>query len=287
MRDMPVYSHILAAVDGSEASQHAFQEALRWPGERLTAAAVVPPPPGGLEAPGPEMEARLRGPYEAALAHSRDLAEAQGMTLEPVLVTGEPHEALSVAAKAAGCDLVIIGKRGRDLPSGAHMGKVTERVIGYCPLDVLVVPVRGVLGRERLLLPVDGSRFSRRAAARALDLGEESAGALLVVSILDVPPGFMAEVPEVARDLRDKAEGLVAGVAREAVSRGLACQTKVAEGSAHRIIVESAQEWGAGLIVMGSHGRTGLRRLLMGSVTERVVSQAPCPVLVVKVHKAR
>ena len=90
-----------------------------------------------------------------------------------------------------------------------------------------------------------------------------------------------------ARDLRDKAEELVAGVAREAVSRGLACQKKVAEGSAHRIIVESAQEWGAGLIVMGSHGRTGLRRLLMGSVTERVVSQAPCPVLVVKVHKAR
>lgn len=286
MRAMPVYRHILAAVDGSEASLHAFREALKWPGERLTAAAVVPRIPGDLKDARPAVEASLRGPYEEALAHCRELAGPRGAALESVLVTGEPHEALSAAAKAAGSDLVIIGKRGRDLPSGAHMGTVTERVIGFCPLDVLVVPVRGFLNITRLLLPVDGSRFSRRATTRALELAEETGGALLAVSILDVPPGFMTEVPEVARDLREKAAELVSGVAQEAEARSLACQIRVAEGSAYRLIVALAQEWGAGLIVMGSHGRTGLKRLLMGSVTERVVGQAPCPVLVVKADKA-
>jgi len=59
----------------------------------------------------------------------------------------------------------------------------------------------------------------------------------------------------------------------------------VAVGPAYRVIVELAQEWEAGLIIMGSHGRTGLKRLLMGSVTERVVGQAPGPVLVVKADK--
>lgn len=77
----------------------------------------------------------------------------------------------------------------------------------------------------------------------------------------------------------------MAGVAEKARSRGLACQTRVGVGPAYRVIVDTATEWEAGLIVMGSHGRTGLKRLLMGSVTERVVGEVPCPVLVVKADK--
>jgi nucleotide-binding universal stress UspA family protein len=163
------------------------------------------------------------------------------------------------------------------------MGKVTERVIGYCPLDVLVVPEGGSLNLERLLLPVDGSRFSRQAAGRALVLAGTAAGAaLLAVAVLDAPQRFVAEVPEVARDLLDNLEKLVAGVARQAAERAVPCETRMVLGPAAKSVVELAHHWRAGLIVMGSHGRTGLKRLLMGSVTERVVAQAPCPVLVVK-----
>ncbi len=164
------------------------------------------------------------------------------------------------------------------------MGKVTERVIGYCPLDVLVAPVQGSLGLNRLLLPVDGSRFSRQAAARALSLAQPGA-ALLAVAVLDAPPGFVTEVPEVAQDLLDNLEKLVADVARQAAELSVPCETRVLVGSVYRTVVDLAGEWQAGLIVMGSHGRTGLKRLLMGSVTERVVGQAPCPVLVVKAEQ--
>jgi nucleotide-binding universal stress UspA family protein len=80
-------------------------------------------------------------------------------------------------------------------------------------------------------------------------------------------------------------EELVAGVANEAAHHSVPCQTRVLVGPASRTIVDLAAEWRAGLIVMGSHGRTGLKRLLMGSVTERVVGQASCPVLVVKADK--
>jgi nucleotide-binding universal stress UspA family protein len=282
---MSTYSHVLAAVDGSLSSQHALEQTLRLPGCRVTAAAVVPPPPEGLREAAPEVEASLRSPYEKALAFCREWAAARGISLETLLVKGEPHEALSAAARDHGCDLVVIGKRGQELPPGAQMGKVTERVIGYCPTDVLVVPVQGALDLNRLLLPVDGSRFSRQAAARALGLAAASGSTLQVVSALDAPPGFMSEVPEVAQDLLNNLENLVAGVARKAADQGVSCKTRIAVGPAYRLIVDAAAEWEAGLIIMGSHGRTGLKRLLMGSVTERVVGQAPCPVLVVKAGK--
>jgi nucleotide-binding universal stress UspA family protein len=282
---MSTYSHVLAAVDGSLSSQHALEQTLRLPGCRVTAAAVVPPPPEGLREAAPDVEVSLRSPYEKALAFCREWAAARGISLETLLVKGEPHEALSAAARDHGCDLVVIGKRGQELPPGAQMGKVTERVIGYCPTDVLVVPVQGALDLNRLLLPVDGSRFSRQAAARALGLAAASGSTLQVVSALDAPPGFMSEVPEVAQDLLNNLENLVAGVARKAADQGVSCKTRIAVGPAYRIIVDAAAEWEAGLIIMGSHGRTGLKRLLMGSVTERVVGQAPCPVLVVKAGK--
>jgi nucleotide-binding universal stress UspA family protein len=282
---MSTYSHILAAVDGSLPSQHALEQIPSLPGCRVTAAAVVPPPPGGLGDLSPELEARLRAPYEKALASCQKWAKGRGLSLETLLLKGEPPEALSAAARDYGCDLVAIGKRGYDLPAGAQMGRITERVIGYCPTDVLVVPVRGSLDLKRLLLPVDGSRFSRRAATQALALAAASGSTLLAVSVLDAPLGFMTDVPEVARELLNNLEDLVAGVARQAADRGVACETRVAVGPAYRLIVELAGEWDAGLIVMGSHGRTGLKRLLMGSVTERVVGQAPCPVLVVKADK--
>jgi len=282
---MSIYNHVLAAVDGSEPSQHALEQTLNLPDCRVTAAAVVPPPPEGLSAAAPELEARLRSPYEKALISSQKWGAAHDLSLETLLIKGEPHEALSAAARDYGCDLVVIGKRGQELPPGAQMGKVTERVIGYCPTDVLVVPVRGALDLKRLLLPVDGSRFSRRAADRALGLAAESGSTLLAVSALDAPPGFAAEVPEVAQDLMNSLEDLVAGVARKAAEQGVSCQIRVEVGPAYRVVLDAAAKWDAGLIVMGSHGRTGLKRLLMGSVTERVVGQAPCPVLVVKADK--
>jgi nucleotide-binding universal stress UspA family protein len=278
---MKPYRHILAALDGSEPAQHALEQALRFPDCRITVVTVVPTLTGDLRAAAPEAESIFQAQYEQALVQFREWMQARGLPLTTQLLKGEPHEAICAAAREQNCDLVVIGKRGHYLPPGAQMGRVTERVIGFCPTDVLVVPARGSLSLDRIILPVDGSRFSREATKRALSLA--AAGTtLMVVSVLDAPPGFVTEVPDIARDLLNSLEELVAAVARQAASQGTPCETRVAVGPAYRTIVELAGEWSAGLIVMGSHGRTGHKRLLMGSVTERVVGQAPCPVLVVK-----
>ncbi|MEW6587059.1 MAG: universal stress protein [Nitrospirota bacterium] len=75
---------------------------------------------------------------------------------------------------------------------------------------------------------------------------------------------IVEEIKERAELMRVKAEGLVK------------------EGEPHEVITSAAKESEAGIIVMGSHGRTGLKRLLMGSVAERVLGYAPCPVLIVR-----
>ncbi|MBM4286463.1 MAG: universal stress protein, partial [Deltaproteobacteria bacterium] len=129
------------------------------------------------------------------------------------------------------------------------------------------------------------SRYSKAALERALALARDFQSELLVLSVMDAPPGFGQEAPQVATEILGGLRKLVQDAARKAASQGVECRTWVWEGSVYRSIVELARMEQAGFIVLGSHGRTGLKRLLMGSVTERVIGHAGCPVLVVKLKR--
>jgi nucleotide-binding universal stress UspA family protein len=277
------YSHALVAVDGSPESLQAFSEAGRLPGIRLTALAVVPSGLSGLAGGGGgKITPEKREPYEQALAAAAQLAQDASLTLTTLLAEGEPQARIVEAAATQGCDLIIMGVTGRDALKLGLMGSTTARVIGLSPGEVLVVPPRATLGFGKLLLATDGSRYSREAAARALDLVQAYGGELAVVSALDLPPGFKEEMPEVAGEFLERLKGLVGEVTQRAQGLGLKCRGFVRLGPAYRVITDLARELRVELIVMGCHGRTGSKRLLMGSVTERVIGHSPCPVLVVK-----
>jgi nucleotide-binding universal stress UspA family protein len=100
--------------------------------------------------------------------------------------------------------------------------------------------------------------------------------------VVDVPTEFYAEAPKAVEDLVRKAKEYTAAVRKQAEDAGVKAETFIGEAEADAAIVNLAREQNVNLIVVGSHGRTGLRRLLMGSVTEHVIGHAPCPVLVVK-----
>jgi nucleotide-binding universal stress UspA family protein len=280
---MTVFQRVLVAVDGSPASLHALQAAFQVKCQDLAIIAVAP---GSASGAGFEADRDLDAYWQVAqartMAAAAELAGAAGVSLTTLSDRGEPHERIVAAAESAGRDLIVVGLKGRDLPAGALMGSTTARVIGYSHKDVLVVPEHAALGFERIILPTDGSRFSRRAATRALEICRAYGGELTALSVLDAPPRFLAEATEVARDLLAKLEDLTAEVEGRAAAQGIPCRSIVQHGPAYRVIADQAESAGAGLIVMGSHGRTGLKRLLMGSVTERVIGYAPCPVLVVK-----
>jgi nucleotide-binding universal stress UspA family protein len=278
------YQRILVGVDGSAASLHTLREAFRLGQADIAVVAVVPPGAGRHEPPGREAtpNALVREPYERALTAARELAQAAGRQVETLATAGEAYERIVALAEARGCDLIVMGLKGPHLPEQVLMGSTTARVIGFSKKDVLVIPAHTRLGFARVLSPTDGSRYSDRALARALEICRAYGGELQVVSVLDAPADFVQEAPEVAADLRAGLEGYVAAAQRRAETQGIKCRGLVGQGPASQIITELALEEAIDLIVMGSHGRTGLKRLLMGSVTERVIGLAPCPVLVVK-----
>lgn len=132
-----------------------------------------------------------------------------------------------------------------------------------------------------ILYPTDFSTDARPAFEVACALASEGRGRLVVLHV-ERPPlatlGGTTGVPPLPNEydggrLREELQRI------RPVRAGVAVEHRLEYGDPTAVILEVAQEIGADLIVMGTHGRTGLRRLLMGSVAERVVRKAPCPVL--------
>ncbi len=277
------YHYILVAVDGSEASLQALEEALRIPADQFLAVAVPQAEEAGRVIGEPAHPDTVSWESASrALVISRNLAKNAGVHLETSQRAGKPHELIVSLARSQGCDLIVVGRRGLTLSDKVMMGSVTARVIGLSPVDVLVVPRHNSLSFETMLLATDGSRYSRQAATRSLNLAQSFGSNLHILAVLDVHFGSEHGFPEATAALCHRLEELVAEVTDQAESLGVTCQGWVRQGAAYREIVNLAQELGAHLIIMGSHGRTGLKRLLMGSVTERVIGHAPSPVLVVR-----
>ncbi|EHJ46022.1 UspA domain-containing protein [Solidesulfovibrio carbinoliphilus subsp. oakridgensis] len=275
---------LVVGLDGSPASRGAFAQAMILAASlrgRLVAVAVVPGL-GGLERIGRERERReLLRPYEEALAEAGEAAAAASLPLKKVIETGEAFERLVDVAEAEEASLVVIGDARRAYMERVLLGRNVAKVIGYSPCDVLVVPEGTALDFSRVVTAVDGSRQSLAAAGRALGLAAAYGGTLAVVSVLDVPVDRHL-IYGIFEDIKRRALVATGAVAKAAKARGVAADVLLLEGSPYRGIASFARDACAGCLVLGSYGKSGLRRLLLGSVAERVLALAPCPVLVVK-----
>jgi nucleotide-binding universal stress UspA family protein len=163
------------------------------------------------------------------------------------------------------------------------MGSVTARVIGYTLKDVLVVPDNTRLTRKNILLATDGSPNCETAVDRAIELAKDQSARLTAVSVVYTNDEYIALAPGIVADLIGKAKEKLATIKQKGKEAGVEINTVIKEGEAYEAeaINTLAQNSNVDLIVMGSHGKKGLQRLLMGSVTERTIGYAACPVLVV------
>ncbi len=141
---------------------------------------------------------------------------------------------------------------------------------------------------ETIVCPVDFSDYSHHALRYALSLAKLFEARLVLLHVVEMPflPSYsMAGVPDLSMPVEELEEN-----AREHLEEELEqcraehpdVEAEVLIGTPFVEIIDFAREAGADLIVMGTHGRSGLRQLLIGSVAERVVRKAPCPVLTVK-----
>lgn len=139
-----------------------------------------------------------------------------------------------------------------------------------------------------ILFPTDFSDSSTVAWKHALLHAEKHRARLVVVHVVHRMPNdyqflIVAMTPaQIYEALKERAEQKMARLTKEAKSKGVACEALIREGQPFVQIIRCAREVKADIIVMGSHGRTGLAQVLIGSVAEKVVRKAPCSVLVVR-----
>jgi nucleotide-binding universal stress UspA family protein len=141
-----------------------------------------------------------------------------------------------------------------------------------------------------ILVPVDFSPHAEHAFTYAATLAERFGAKLALLYVVDdsfATGGWSSEiyvpnVPELMQNLIADADRRLATLKASAAALGLKAETAVIRGRPAHAIVEHAQNGGFDLIVMGTHGRTGMSHVVMGSVAERVLRKAPCPVLTVR-----
>jgi nucleotide-binding universal stress UspA family protein len=218
-----------------------------------------------------EMQAAQEAAVKSRLEAWRGKAAELGVDLEPRLRTSvSAYEGVLEEAEALQPDWIIMGRHGLTGLARLLMGSVTARVIGHSPFNVLVVPQGAALEFKRLLVACDDSPFGAAAWQEALSITQRMGSHLTGIAVA-ATDGEVKTATEVVRKME-----------AEANMRGVPLETAVPQGQPDQAIIMFAQAKKVNLIILGSHGRTGLRKLLMGSTAERVIGQAKCPVLVVK-----
>ena len=195
--------------------------------------------------------------------------------VEKLVVDGDPaHEVVRVAEEG-GFTGIIMGRRGLSELKRLFLGSVTSKVIGHAPCNVLVVEPKSRLEIRHILVATDGSKYSEAAARGAIHLAKCAGAELTAVSV----------VPYELREEFGAAEGDVMKIKEDAAKEGLSASGLTVSGKPYERIVAVSKERNIDLIVVGSHGRTGIERLIMGSVAERVIILSTCAVLVTKLPR--
>jgi nucleotide-binding universal stress UspA family protein len=140
----------------------------------------------------------------------------------------------------------------------------------------------------RILLAVDESKSSQQAIEKIAQQFRCEKGEVRILHVLQpvslsAPPQMAAGYAPELEALAKPAKDLLARAAKSLTDAGFKTETLLREGDIRETILDTAQEWKADLIVMGSHSHRGARRFLLGSVAESVVRHAPCSVEVVRV----
>ncbi|GGM61507.1 nucleotide-binding universal stress UspA family protein [Halarchaeum rubridurum] len=136
---------------------------------------------------------------------------------------------------------------------------------------------------DEILVPTDGSPEAEAAVEHAVDIAATYGARIHALYVVDTSPYATLDATEtVVEDLEDEGEDAVEYVTTAAADAGVEARSTITNGNVHEAITTYARANDIDLIVMGTHGRRGLGRVLVGSVTERVVRTADVPVLTVR-----
>lgn len=271
---------ILAATDGSPRAEEAARQAVRLAGalgaslEFLFVVDTAHPHVSDVEA---------EGEGEAALARVARLAAEAGIQAPTRLVAGQPAKSLVEEATEHGVDLLCVGPDAGILGGTIRVGQVAAHVVREAPCSVLMGREAGPDFPVRIACGVDGSAGSVETATLAAQVASATRAEL---RLLHVVPVFRGDNAEWTLDPEEPSPAELEPSVHAAVALGVVPVREMAMGRPESAIVATASRDGTDLVVVGHRGLSGVRRVLLGSVSEHVTTHAPCSVLVARPHRA-
>jgi len=298
-----MFRKLLIALDESSCSEHAGRLGLAL-AKRLSAEATVvhvitpAPAPFGIGTYSQTLERYA----QELLSSWKELGKDLGLEVKIRYTHAQDAaEGIVHTATELACDLIVMGTHGRERLSRVFLGSVAERVSRLSPVAVLLVredsevrPISGVF--ERILAPVDGSMAGAPALQVADQLAQKLGAKLQILHVIPYLPPliFMPGTPNTGprvvynpeateRALLEEGQAIVEAAKSKAKTSKVHTEVVKAQADLEsQVIVEYAQQHHSDLIVMGTHGRTGIERLLLGSVAEGVAHHASVPLLLLR-----
>ncbi|HEU0035604.1 MAG TPA: universal stress protein [Kofleriaceae bacterium] len=289
------FHKILCPIDFSPGSDQALRIAARLAKESSAELVIVhawhiPPIAFGSEFTFPtDVIQQLIDDANAGLEQAKGRMRELGIThVSSKLLTGVPwNEIVELAASDGAFDLIVIGTHGRTGLARILLGSVAEKVVRHAPCPVLAVRLDSQPRELRhILCPTDFSESSHHAVRLAGELAQSTGASITLLHVLELPVAYSGEPhpPELYREIDVRSTELLqkwaAALRRES---GAQVTTKVRLGwPGAETLAMLDEDSSYDLVVMGSHGRTGIKRALLGSVAEKTVRHARCPVLVAR-----
>lgn len=296
-----VVRRVMISLDGSEFAERALPMAkglCRLADASLVLASVLPGPQpvrilpraAGAGLPGQAEREAYLGRLTAQIRH-------EGLNVDYVLAVGPVAVAICDLVDATQGDVLVMSTHGRSGVTRWLLGSVPNAVIQIIDKPVLLLrPERLNISRpprvKRVLVTLDGHPYSERVLPYAKALADAIAGEIILLTVPEVPaPEFYGPMSDAVKDLRREAEAkawrYLNRVARRLREAGTNVRPLVTGSRPAQTIVEVSKAEDADLIMLTTHGRGGVERILMGSVADRVVHHADRPVFLVPVQEFR
>lgn len=294
---MIVFKKILVPLDGSELAERALYPALTVAQQTRGQVILLSVPilkhvfvteraGYGLLLPNNSFE-KSRQELIAYLQSIRESQEEADFNVCTRVLDGDPASVIVDAATEEGVDLIAMSTRGHSGLTHWMIGSVTEKVLRAASCPVLVIRSSKVI--SKILITLDGSELSEQALKPGFEFARCVEAEVFLLQVLNIlSPSEVRWLNELEAGLADRLREdskaylkTIAGDYRDAVG-GKGVQTIVRAGHAASKILDTVENLDIDLIVLATHGRTGLRRWVYGSVTEKILRSTNCAMLVVR-----
>jgi len=268
---------------------------MRSNGGRLSLLTVVPGGSDGRRAPGVPRQLPTGINVDGYLRQVTDELRKGGIATEGLVRSGPVAATIITIAGELNVDGIVMGARVGSTNGEDWLGQVSGPVIRNAQRPVIIVPsgyrpATGVRALDRVLVALDGSEFAERVLRYARGLAAKNNTELVLLTVPEVPAawryGPLADlVQELRTGAEDKAQSYLESAVRSLREEGLPARGVVAGSAPARTILAVTSREGAELTMIATRGRGGLARLLMGSIAERVLKHASCPVFLLPISE--